>query len=175
MRNKSKCSRLNDLALMTSQEDAYLFVDSILSIHPDCKQAMLKYLYNSTDSFPFSMFIMKRELFEEYCEFIFPALFDLEKRIKTHGYSRQQRTLGYFGEFSLGLFIFYKNLKVKNGELIGTGAFIGGYKRKVLKYFRNLLLYRIPEMFVPVPNDINLPDVIKTGLNNDGIRLKYLT
>ena len=61
--NKSKRSRLDDLGMMTSLEDAYLFADSILSIYPDSKAALLKYLCNSTESFPFSMFIMKRALF----------------------------------------------------------------------------------------------------------------
>ena len=132
-RNKSKCSRLADLAMMTSQEDAYLFVDSILSIHPDSKKALIKYLYNSTESFPYSMFIMKRELFNEYCNFIFPVLFDLEKRIRPHGYSRQQRALGYFGEYSLGLFIYYKNLKVKGIELVGADELTGGKLKTFLK------------------------------------------
>ena len=170
-RNKSKCSRLADLAMMTSQEDAYLFVDSILSIHPDSKKALIKYLYNSTESFPYSMFIMKRELFNEYCNFIFPVLFDLEKRIKPHGYSRQQRALGYFGEYSLGLFIYYKNLKVKGIELVGADELTGGKLKTFLKNIRNIF-YRIPEALQPTPKEIVVPDAIKTGLNNDNIKLK---
>lgn len=174
-KNSSKCSLLQGLANVTSWEDAYLFADSILSVHPDSKEALLKYLYNSTDSFPYSMFIMRRELFDDYCNFMFPVLFDLERRIKPHGYSRQQRALGYFGEFSLGLFVLYKNLKVKNGGLVSFDKPKEGKMRRVLKFFRNVFFYWIPEMLVPVPKNISVPESIKVGLKNDGITLKSLS
>ena len=170
--NKSKRSRLDDLGMMTSLEDAYLFADSVLSIHPECKNALLEYLYNSTESFPFSMFIMKRELFEDYCKFVFPILFDLEKRIKKHGYSRQSRAIGYFGEFSLGLFIYYRKLKVKGIEITGTDELGNKIHRIINRIYK--FYYRLPEFFLSMPKDIIVPDVIKTGLKNDGILLQKL-
>lgn len=171
--NKSKCSRLADLAMMTSQEDAYIFADSVLAAHPDSKEALLKYIYDSTESFPYSMFIMRKELFDDYCNFVFPVLFDLEKRIKSHGYSRQQRALGYFGEYSLGLFIYYRNLKVKGIELVGADELTGGMIKRVMRGFRNFCYWSI-ETLIPTPQNIIVPDVIKTGLRNDNIHLKCL-
>jgi hypothetical protein len=46
----------------------------------------------------------------------------LEKRIKSHGYSRQQRIIGYFGEWTLGLYVIYKKkLRIRKTELIFSG------------------------------------------------------
>lgn len=57
------------------------------------KQRPEYYLYfdnwnnqNSLTS-PCNMFVMKRKLFEEYCEFIFPILFELERQIDLTGRS----------------------------------------------------------------------------------------
>ena len=171
--NKSRCFRIDDLSRMTSQEDTYLFFDSVLSIHPDCKEALLRYIYNSTEYFFYSMFIMKRELFDEYCNFIFPVLFDLEKRIKPHGYSRQQRALGYFGETSLGLFIYYKNLKVKEVEISGTDELTDSKAKIIFRNFRNWI-NRLLEAPISIPTDIIVPEFIKIGLKNDNIELRKL-
>lgn len=171
--NKSRCFRIDDLSRMTSQEDAYLFIDSVLSIHPDSKEALLRYFYNSTEYFFYSMFIMRRELFDEYCNFIFPVLFDLEKRIKPHGYSRQQRALGYFGETSLGLFIYYKNIKVKGVEITGTDELTDSKAKIMFRNFRNLL-NRVLEAPIPIPKEFVVPEFIKIGLKNDNIELRKI-
>lgn len=173
--NMSKRSRLKDLASMTSQEDAYLFADSILTICPDCKDALLKYLYDSRRSYPYSMFLMRREQFEDYCNFIFPILFDLESRIKEHGYSRQQRALGYFGEFSLGLYIYYRNLRVKGVNAVGSGeehansSHLKDILRKGYQFVNKII-----ELPCTCPQNIFVPDVIRNGLKNDGIVLKSI-
>lgn len=174
-RNMSKRSRLKDLALMTSYEDAYLFVDSILTICPDCKDALLNYLYDSRKSFPYSMFLMRKEQFDDYCNFIFPILFDLESRIRNHGYSRQQRTLGYFGEFSLGLYIFYRNLRVK-----GVGAFGSGEEQAANSQLQKILrqgfqfVNKILELSYGCPKNIVVPVAIRNGLMNDGIAFRSI-
>ena len=57
-----------------------------------------KYLYN--------MFIMRRELFESYNEFLFAVLDKLDKQIDTTHYTpNYKRVLGYLGEFCLSVFI----------------------------------------------------------------------
>lgn len=174
-RNLSKRSRLKDLAFVTSQEDAYLFADSVLTIYPDCKDALLRYLYDSRNSYPYSMFLMRREQFDDFCKFAFPILFDLENRIKDHGYSRQQRTLGYFGEYMLGLYVFYRNLKVRGVGAVGSGEGRdnGSLLHKVrLGGFR--LVNKILEAPYPCPENIVVSDAVRNGLRNDGITFRSL-
>ena len=68
---------------------------------------------------PCNMFIMKKKIFEEYCQFIFPILFDLEKQVDLTGYDNyQKRQLSFLAERLTSLFIYCKVQQ--------------GYKRKTL-------------------------------------------
>ena len=159
-----------------SQEDYWLYIDTVLSIHPDAKEALLKYMYDSNTFVPYSIFVAKKKLYDEFCEFIFPVLFELEKRIKDHSYSRQRRIIGYYGEWSLGLFIAYRKLKVEKLNLVMSGkviktryswirTFIGDIKRSVVTW---LIHGREPQ------TDFHVPQDIVTGFRNDGIKLNAL-
>ena len=66
-----------------------------------------------------NMFVMKKKIFEEYCEFIFPILFELEKQVDLTGYDNyQKRQLSFLAERLTSLFIYCKVQQ--------------GYKRKTL-------------------------------------------
>ena len=55
------------------------------------------------------MFVMKKKIFEEYCEFIFPILFELEKQVDLSGYDNyQKRQLSFLAERLTSLFIYCK-------------------------------------------------------------------
>lgn len=43
-----------------SQEDYWLYIDTVLSIHPDAKEALLKYMYDSNTFVPYSIFVAKK-------------------------------------------------------------------------------------------------------------------
>lgn len=173
----SKNSRPEKLMKMTSYEDYYLYLDSLLSIYPQYKQKIIDYFYNSRLSVPFTMFIAKKELYDEFCAFVFPVLFDLEKRIKPHGYTRQKRAMGYFGEFSLGLFILCKGLKIREVPLDMCGVIRKGTKRLSLfsaYQFWVRRLWDIMTFVVKSPTDIIVPEEVKAGFKQDGIQLKAL-
>ena len=53
------------------------------------------------------MFIMKKDLFFEYCELLFPLLSDFDERKVKHEGFAANRTDGYLGERFLGIFITY--------------------------------------------------------------------
>lgn len=159
-----------------SQEDYWLYIDTVLSIHPDAREALLKYMYDSNTFVPYSIFVAKKKLYDEFCEFVFPVLFELEKRIKEHSYSRQRRIIGYYGEWSLGLFIAYRKLKVRKMNLVMSGevvktkyswlrTILGDLKRTIVTWLTN---GRNPQ------TDFHVPQDIVTGLRNDDIKLKAL-
>lgn len=174
-KNIFKNQRLENLIHITSQEDAYIFLDTLLFLHPECKEALLQYFYNSRESYPFSMFISSKELYDDYCNFIFPVLFETEKRLKSHLYTRQKRTIGYFGEWSLGIFIFYKHLRVKKIPIImyGKKDYHSCWYKEIARLFINSF-YTFVNYFEPVPDNIYVPDAVKVGLKSDGIELKAL-
>ena len=171
----SKSQRLQNLINMTSTEDAWLFLDTLLSIHPDCKSKIMEYYFNSTISFPHSMFIATKDIYDKYCEFIFPVLFEMEKRMMPRGYSRQKRAIGYFGEYSLGLFVICNNLKYKEIPIIayGTADYKITFKQKCI---RNLLRANnaILDIFRKEKKELVCPETIKNGFKQDNIELRAL-
>ena len=168
--NVHKNSRIDDLAKMTSMEDAWLFIDELLSQYPDIKKSLLHFCYNSNESFPFSMFIAKKELYNAYCEFIFPVLFEMEKKAKLHGYARQKRMIGYLGEWSLGIFIYYKHLKVRKVPYVMCGEHKPGLMSQFKKSCK-IIINRLVDGMDRVPNEFSAPDAVKVGLCIDGIEL----
>ena len=58
---------------------------------------------------PCNMFIMKKKIFEDYCKFVFPILFDLEQKINLEGRDGyQRRALAFISERLTSLFIYSK-------------------------------------------------------------------
>lgn len=178
----SKRERANNLINITTNEDYYIFIDTLLSLYPDCKQSLLDYLYNSRESYPYQMFICKKKLYDEYCQFLFSILFEMEKKVKKHEYTRLKRTLGYIGEWLLGIFIKYKKLKVKPIPVIICTNKEIEKKSKVIKFnLKYSIIYRIRKLLFILldltykkPSDIIVPEMVKVGLKNDGIELNVL-
>lgn len=171
----SKRERIDNLCKVTSSEDAYLFLDTIMYMYPQYKKQIIDYFFNSRLSLPYSMFIAKKSVFDEYCEFIFPVFFEMEKKMKEHGYSRQKRAMGYFGEYSLGLFIMCKKLKYRRIPLLAYGdAERKMTLRGVVRSVIFSLLYRMIDLFRTTPKEIICPVAVKVGLKQDGIELRSL-
>lgn len=74
---------------------------------------------DSTDGYFTNIFIVRREIFDKYCSWVFDILFELEKRIDISDYSVQEkRVFGYISEWILNIFIEKlkhdnKNIKIK--------------------------------------------------------------
>ena len=89
-----------DIFIQTAKETAPDYVKEIEMI----QNGSVQYLCN--------MFVMPRDLFFRYNEFCFPILLETEKRISI---GENDRTLGYFGEFLLSVFLF--KLKAENARI----------------------------------------------------------
>lgn len=168
--NLSKHQRVNDLMVTTSQEDFYLFADTFLSLYPQFTDDFINYFYNSRKSYPFNMFIAKKSIYDDYCSFMFPVLFEFEKRCKEHGYTRQKRTIGYLGEYFLGLYVKCKRMNVKAVDVDN----FAGQNNKSLKLFVKYIFYRLLDLTYRKPKKIIVPDAVKVGFIADGISLKKL-
>lgn len=65
------------------------------------------------------MFVMKKELFDEYCAWLFDILFELEKRIDISRYDAYQaRVFGFLGERLFNVWLEKKKLKIKEIEVV---------------------------------------------------------
>ncbi len=168
----SKRERPTNLINVTSGEDYYLYLDTMMSFYPQYKKEIINYFYNSRKSFPYTMFIAKKEIYDDFCEFIFPVFFEIEKKAKIHGYTRQKRFMGYFGEYSLGLYIMCKHLMPFTVEM----EFCGEQNKRPINFFKRTwnTLFILLDNFLPVPDEIYVPDPIKVGFRADKIELQAL-
>ena len=82
--------------------------------HPEYLDAYDRVMKKTTGH-RFNMFIMRRELSDAYCEWLFDILFELEKRLDISSYSVQdQRVFGYVSERLLDVWITQNNIKYKD-------------------------------------------------------------
>lgn len=76
-------------------------------------------LHKRTSAHMFNMFIMKREIFNNYCTWLFDVLFELEKRIPPEQYDKfHARYLGRISELLLDVWININDLKYKEVKVI---------------------------------------------------------
>ncbi len=96
-----------------------IFVKTALKLYPEYKDE-IKIIKDGSMQYLCNMFVMKRDLFNEYSEFCFKILDAVDKQIDSSNLNtKESRFLGYFGEFLLSIFVFhlYKHKKVCIKEL----------------------------------------------------------
>lgn len=174
----SKKERPRNFIEVTSLEDYYIFMDRLLSTYPEYEKEIIEYFYNSRESYPYTMFVARKELYDDFCNFIFPVLFKMDEVVKPHGYTRQQRLIGYCGEYFLGLYIHCKHLKPLPLPLEFKGFSIDnpqGFTASCKRICKNILrfLYALVEDLIPPQKSIVLPDAVRVGLKADHIEMEY--
>ena len=118
---------LNNLSAIEKAKDYHNINDFNLAIrillekYPKFKKYTEQYI-NGTNSYLYNCFVMKKNIFNNFCAWLFDILFELEKRIDISKYSIQKsRTCGTIGERLLGIYILYLKdnfVKVKELPLI---------------------------------------------------------
>lgn len=105
-------------------------------IEEQCPQYLAAFdsVMNKRSGHRFNMFIMKRDILHEYCDWLFPILFELEKRIDISDYDAyNQRVFGFIGERLLDVWLMnqpyrYAELRVLETEppnwLVKGGKFL---------------------------------------------------
>lgn len=86
-----------------------------------------------------NMFVMAKPLYDSYMEFLFPLLFEAQKRIDMTGYDGyQKRLFGFFSEFLLYVWVTTNGIKVKEAKvgLISEKAETKELKQQVAEFFR---------------------------------------
>lgn len=92
---------------------------------------------SSSSVYFYNMFVMKKELLNYYCEWLFNILDVVEKNIDISEYSSQQkRIFGYMSERLLNVWVLKNNLKIKEYPICKT-------ENKVRKDFSTYLKNRI--------------------------------
>ena len=132
------------------KEDIEVLLDIIKEKYPDFYDIAYRYFYKDTLGYYCNMFIMTRELFHQYSEWLFTILEEHEKRRDYSEYTIDgKRISGYLGERLFGIYYIY----LKN-----TG------KYKTCELQRTLFMnVDIPEKIEPAFTEKNVPIVIATN------------
>lgn len=94
------------------KEDWYLMRDAVLKLHPNLTEQFDSYFDQTNQMYCFNMFISNKQIFSDYCSWLFPIISELEKTVKVSEYPYQRRIFGFFSERLLNLYVKIKNLKV---------------------------------------------------------------
>lgn len=94
------------------REDMQLIKEVLLEIHPDYEDSMNKVLACNSLS-AYNMFIMCSDIFDEYNQWLFEILFEIEKRAKISFYPYQARLLAFAAERLLNIYIKEKQRRDK--------------------------------------------------------------
>lgn len=90
----------------------------ILRLYPDYRESIKYVFYKKQDVPQRNMFIMKKDIFDEYCNFLFSILFEVEKYVKLSPYTHYKRIFGFMGELLLPLFCFHNKLRIKRKRIL---------------------------------------------------------
>lgn len=89
----------------------------LIEIEPELEEYFKTYYFN-----PGNMFICKKEIYDAYCEWLFPIMIPLAEQFKKEDLSCvKTRMMGYIGERLLTYWINKNNLKVKTFDYLITG------------------------------------------------------
>lgn len=117
------------------EEDLDLFLNLLKKKYPHLASHADAYLADSRQYFC-NMFIMKRELFFDYCEHLFPLLEAFDEQKTTHGNFQSDRTDGYLAERFLGIYVAYlRERGIKIRECPRVDAFCSLKKRLLYHLF----------------------------------------
>lgn len=89
--------------------------DAIKKLYPDYLPSYDKFLHSKASMSPYNMFYTSKENMDEYCEWLFNILFEVEKHSDLSGYDDYQRRLfGFLGERLFNVWLMHhSNLKIK--------------------------------------------------------------
>lgn len=145
---KARYQKIRDNYITLKEQEGRfydVFLDVIKELHPDYLDEIEEF-DKGTQMYLCNMFVMRKDLFEDYCEFLFSTLKEVDNRIDSTGFSTaKSRFLGFLGEFILSIYIFKlrKNSKIKIKEM--NASLIMMPNKKTLKKCRK---YRILRHFV---------------------------
>lgn len=97
-------------------------------------------LKNNSGYSPYNMIVTKKNIYDDYSEFLFGVLFELEKRIDISSYDEyQKRIYGFLGERLLNVYLWTNdNLKVKYQSVVfidNKNIFLNYWKKVFNKLF----------------------------------------
>lgn len=106
--------------------------------YPEYWTSFYDVMYRNNKFSSYNMFIMKHDMFNDYSEWLFNILFEVEKRILISEYTDQARVFGFMSEYLLNVYIHYHGLKAKKVPVLMIRDQLY-YNSRIREYFKNFI------------------------------------
>jgi len=142
---KKRYRTIRDNYVTLKEQEGYfydIFIDVIKSLHPDYIEEIEEFK-NGLEMYLCNMFVMRKDLFEDYSKFLFSTLAKIDEKINSTGFSENKlRFLGFIGEFILSIYMFKlrKNSEINIIEM--NASFIYEPEEKDFKKYNKYKLLR---------------------------------
>lgn len=102
----------NDYVWKHIPEDFEVLEQTVKSLYPNYRQSF-DYVMNHTHKLScYNMFIARQEFLQDYCQWLFDILFEVERNIKISEYPYQARVFGFMAERLLNVYCFHHSLRI---------------------------------------------------------------
>ena len=102
----------------TFEKDLNVLGETIKELAPDYFDAY-ETVMNRSWAHMFNMFVMKKEYFDKYCEWLFPILQEVDRKIDVTEYTPMEaRAVAYFGEFMLDIWNEKNRIPYKEADVM---------------------------------------------------------
>jgi hypothetical protein len=145
----------------------YFFIKEIIhEIYPEYYKSFLNFFENNNKISLYCMFISRYELFNKYFNWLFPILFEAEKKINFSKYDTyQKRVFAFLSERLLNVYVCHNNLNVSYESIYFINENINiNFKYYFIKTIKYIIKLFIPYGIIVFYN--YLKDYFKVKLNN---------
>lgn len=120
------------------EKDLALAEEIVRGLYPEYTEALERY-FDGTVHYFGNIFVMKKDVFYEYCEWLFPILEQFDRRADLSGYGEQEmRVDGYIAERLFGVYYTQRKDALKTVELprvIFEEAPLKRLRQKLINFF----------------------------------------
>ncbi len=158
------------MARTLDMEDEVIFLKVFKRLYPEYEQSLIDYMYGFKD-YAYNMFVMRKETFDAYCEFLFSILFECERLMKPLPYTCSSRRWGYIAEYLLPIYCLHHHLRIRTEPVVSFIDEKGDSSRNIKQMLKIQLLKKIYDKHKPTCIEDMCMQSVLVGLRNDGINL----
>ncbi len=100
------------------REDWMMFEQVLEKLYPIDYEFAKTFFSSGNSMHCYNMFIAEKSFINEYCNWLFPILFELEKNIKISPHAYQNRNIAFLSERLLNLYIYKNQLSISNLPIV---------------------------------------------------------
>lgn len=115
-------SVIEDFQTTVCWQDIEILMRVIRKLYPDYMPETEHYLLSNYRT-GFNMFVMNRHLLNNYAQWLFSILEEVELHIKLSPYTVYRRVFGYMGEWLLPIYCMHNHLKISQTRVCTVGNF----------------------------------------------------